>query len=103
MHPILKSQVCSLLVWEDQMRTRVFSPTYPTWALVGGTSRPAGETVYNQYLHILLHARDHYGANDDLHGSGGEEGPAQGDLPHRPGLLCLHLLHVHFLHSCPGV
>ena len=27
------------------MRTRVFSPTYPTWALVGGTSRPAGETV----------------------------------------------------------
>ena len=37
--------VCSLLVWEDRMRTRVFSPTYPTWALVGGTSRPAGETV----------------------------------------------------------
>ena len=30
---------------EDRMRTRVFSPTYPTWALVGGTSRPAGETV----------------------------------------------------------
>ena len=27
------------------MCTRVFSPTYPTWALVGGTSRPAGETV----------------------------------------------------------
>ena len=27
------------------MRTRVFSPTYPTWALVGETSRPAGETV----------------------------------------------------------
>ena len=27
------------------MRIRVFSPTYPTWALVGGTSRPAGETV----------------------------------------------------------
>ena len=27
------------------MRTRVFSPTYPTWALVGGTSRPVGETV----------------------------------------------------------
>ena len=27
------------------MRTRVFSPTYPTWALVGRTSRPAGETV----------------------------------------------------------
>ena len=26
-------------------RARVFSPTYPTWALVGGTSRPAGETV----------------------------------------------------------
>ena len=24
---------------------RVFSPTYPTWDLVGGTSRPAGETV----------------------------------------------------------
>ena len=24
---------------------RFFSPTYPTWALVGGTSRPAGETV----------------------------------------------------------
>ena len=37
--------VCSLLVWEDRMRTLVFSPTYPTWALVGGTSRPAGETV----------------------------------------------------------
>ena len=37
--------VCSLLVWEDRMRTQVFSPTYPTWALVGGTSRPAGETV----------------------------------------------------------
>ena len=34
--------VCSLLVWEDQM---VFLPTYPTWALVGGTSRPAGETL----------------------------------------------------------
>ena len=32
--------VCSLLVWEDRM------PTYPTWALVGGTSRAAGETVY---------------------------------------------------------
>ena len=31
------------------MRTRVFSPTYPTWVLVGGTSRPAGETVY---IHI---------------------------------------------------
>ena len=30
---------------EDRMRTRVFSPTYSTWALVGGTSRPAGETV----------------------------------------------------------
>ena len=30
---------------EDRMRTRVFSPTYPTWALVRGTSRPAGETV----------------------------------------------------------
>ena len=27
------------------MRTLVFSPTYPTWAIVGGTSRPAGETV----------------------------------------------------------
>ena len=27
------------------MRTRVFLPTYPTWALVGGTSRPTGETV----------------------------------------------------------
>ena len=37
--------VCSLLVWEDWMRTQVFLPTYPTWALVGGTSRPAGETV----------------------------------------------------------
>ena len=37
--------VCRLLVWEDWMRTQVFSPTYPTWALVGGTSRPAGETV----------------------------------------------------------
>ena len=37
--------VCSLLVWEDRMCTRVFSPTYHTWALVGGTSRPAGETV----------------------------------------------------------
>ena len=34
------------------MRTRVFSLTYPTWALVGGTSRPAGETVHisrNEY------------------------------------------------------
>ena len=30
---------------EDRMRTRVFSSTYPNWALVGGTSRPAGETV----------------------------------------------------------
>ena len=38
--------VCSLLVWEDRMHTQVFSPTYPTWALVGGTSRPAGETVH---------------------------------------------------------
>ena len=28
------------------MRTRVFSPTCPTWALVGWTSRPAGETVF---------------------------------------------------------
>ena len=27
------------------MRARVFSHTYPTYALVGGTSRPAGETV----------------------------------------------------------
>ena len=24
---------------------QVFLPTYPTWALVGGTSRPVGETV----------------------------------------------------------
>ena len=45
---------------EDRMRTRVFSPTYPTWALVGGTSRPAGETVYlfiiadSRYLHRYL-------------------------------------------------
>ena len=30
---------------EDWIRTRVFLPTYPTWALVEGTSRPAGETV----------------------------------------------------------
>ena len=30
----------------DRMRIQVFSPTYPTWALVGGTSRPAGETVF---------------------------------------------------------
>ena len=29
------------------MHTLDFSPTYPTWALVGGTSRPAGETVNN--------------------------------------------------------
>ena len=28
------------------MRTQFVSPTYPTWALVGGTSRPAGETVF---------------------------------------------------------
>ena len=35
---------------EDRMRTRVFSPTYPTWALVGGTSRPAGETVIAVYF-----------------------------------------------------
>ena len=27
------------------MRTRVFSPTHTTSALVGGTSRPGGETV----------------------------------------------------------
>ena len=36
------------------MRTQVFSPTYPTWALVGGTSRPAGETVqYNIKISTL--------------------------------------------------
>ena len=34
---------------EDWIRTRVFSPTYPTRALVGGTSRPAGETVFMVY------------------------------------------------------
>ena len=53
--------VCSLLVWEDRMRTQVFSPTYPTWALVGGTSRPSGETVKNidirsdsfSYIYVL--------------------------------------------------
>ena len=39
--------VCSLLVGEDRMRIQVFSPTYPTWVLVGGTSRPAGKTVFN--------------------------------------------------------
>ena len=34
------------------MRTRVFPPTYPTWAIVGGTSRPAGETV----LHTCVYS-----------------------------------------------
>ena len=29
------------------MRAQVFSSTHPTWAPVGGTSRPAGETVYH--------------------------------------------------------
>ena len=38
------------------MRTRVFSPTYPTWALVRGTSRPAGETVS---LHCTSSLRVH--------------------------------------------
>ena len=40
--------VCSLLVWVDRMRTRIFSPTYPTRALVGGTSRSAGDTVFSK-------------------------------------------------------
>ena len=44
--------VCSLLVWEDQMLTQVFSPTYHTWALVGGTSRPAGKTVFPLCRHV---------------------------------------------------
>ena len=28
------------------MRTQIFSHTYPTYVLVGGTSRPAGKTVF---------------------------------------------------------
>ena len=40
------------------MRTRVFSPTYPTWALVGGTSRPAGETVSRQWTVDIYTAGD---------------------------------------------
>ena len=38
-----------------RMRTRVFSHTYPTYALVGGTSRPSGETVSwcKETLHSL--------------------------------------------------
>ena len=36
------------------MRTRVFSPTYPTWALVGGTSRPAGETVTDEFSFLFV-------------------------------------------------
>ena len=35
------------------MRTQVFSPTYPTWALVGGTSRPAGETVLLKFRDFI--------------------------------------------------
>ena len=42
---------------EDRLRTRAFSPTYPTWALVGGTSRPAGETVSTVRRTIFLWAR----------------------------------------------
>ena len=29
------------------------SPTYPTWALVGGTSRPAGETVKASWMVVV--------------------------------------------------
>ena len=32
----------------------VFSPTYPTWALLGGTSRPPGETVHQHTSRIKL-------------------------------------------------
>ena len=41
------------------MRTRVFSSTYPTWALVGGTSRPAGETVHVHHINQRIDTRYH--------------------------------------------
>ena len=46
--------------------------------------------------------RYHHGPHYDLHGTGGSEGPAEGDLSHGSGLFRLHLLHVHFLHRRSG-
>ena len=48
-------------------------------------------------------SRDHHCPHHDLPGTGGKEGPAEGALPHRPGLLCLHFLHLHLLYSCSGI
>ena len=48
-------------------------------------------------------SRDNHCPHHDLPGTGGKEGPAQGSLPHRPGLLCFHFLHLHLLNSGPGI
>ena len=48
-HPILPYQQTA--DWRIGCEPEFFSPTYPTWALVVGTSRPAGETVCS---HLLL-------------------------------------------------
>ena len=50
----------------------------------------------------MIISRDHHCPHHDLPGTGGKEGPAEGALPHRPGLLCLHLLHLHLLYCCSG-
>ena len=69
------------------MRTRVFSPTYPTWALVGGTSRPAGETVQMYLLSTIISTRylDGAGVQDDQL-RGDADRPGQRDQPLRTQL-----------------
>ena len=46
--------------------------------------------------------RHHHGAHDDLPRAGGSQRSAQSALPNSAGLLCLHIIHIHFLNCCPG-
>ena len=47
-------------------------------------------------------AEYHHGPHYDLHGPGGSERSSESDLSDSPGLLRIHLFHVHFLHSRSG-
>ena len=50
----------------------------------------------------VLCFRNHHGPHDDLLGSGGSQGSAQSALPYSSGLLCVHIIYIHFLNSCSG-
>ena len=50
----------------------------------------------------VLNVRHHHGAHDDLPRAGGSQRSSQSALPYSAGLLCLHIIHIHFLNCCPG-